>query len=127
MSNEFPAQVKQFITDRIDSVAELELLLLMRSNSEKSWTPQEACARLYASADAISLLLRGLKNKRMLATTLNDQAFVYQPDSPEMARLIDELAELYRDRRVAVITAVYSKPTDKIQSFADSFRLRKDK
>jgi hypothetical protein len=56
-----------------------------------------------------------------------DSTYVYRPESAELARLVDKLAEMYRERRVAVITAVYTKPIDKIRSFADAFRLRKEK
>jgi hypothetical protein len=100
---------------------------MMRSDPQKAWTAKEAGSKLYANADGISLLMRDLKDKRILATPGNDQTYVYRPESIDVSRMIDSLAELYREWRVAVITAVYSKPIDRIQSFADSFRLRKEK
>ena len=33
---------------------------------------------------------------------------------------------VYRERRVAVITQIYSRPVKKVQTFADSFRLRRE-
>jgi hypothetical protein len=127
MSNELSTNIKQFVTDHFDSVAELELLLLLRSDTSRSWTAEEAGKALYASPQAISLLMDSLKAKRLFATEGSQQLLVYRPETDELARLVDELADVYRERRVAVITAIYSKPSDKIRSFADSFRLRKDK
>jgi hypothetical protein len=127
MSNEFSPTIKQFISDQFDSVAELELLLLLRTDPSRTWTAQEAGAALYANPDAVSLLMDALKSKRLLETEGSEQRFFFRPESDELFRLIDELADLYRERRVAVITLIYSKPIDKIRSFADSFRLRKDK
>ncbi len=127
MSNEFSPTIKQFISDQFDSVAELELLLLLRSDPLRAWTAEEAGAALYASPEAVSLLMHALQSKRLLTAEGSERLFVYRPESEEAVRLVDELANLYRERRVAVITLVYSKPIEKIRSFADSFRLRKDK
>jgi hypothetical protein len=126
MNHDFPADIKQFIADNIDTVAQLELLLLLRNDPSKGWSPQEAGAALYGAADVIALQLADLQSKRLLARGPKDQTFAYRPETPELAQLVDRLADLYRERRVAVITAVYTKPVDKIRSFADSFRLRKD-
>jgi hypothetical protein len=127
MSDEFPADIKQFIADQIDSVAELELLLLLRNDPSKEWTPQEAGKALYASADGISMQMAALHSKRLLAAGTGEPTYVYRPANAELSGQVDRLADLYCHRRVAVITAIYTKPIDKIRSFADAFRLRKDR
>jgi hypothetical protein len=40
--------------------------------------------------------------------------------------LLGELARHYQERRVAVITEIYSNPVKKVQTFADAFRLRRE-
>ena len=40
-----------------------------------------------------------------------------------LARLCDSLEEAYRERPVSVINTIVS-PTDRMQSFADAFRLK---
>jgi hypothetical protein len=35
------------------------------------------------------------------------------------------LADTYRERRVAVITVIASKPMENVRAFSDAFRLRK--
>jgi hypothetical protein len=127
MNEDFPADIKQFIADHIDSVAQIELLLLLRSDPAKVWTPEDAGKALYSAADVTGLQMADLQLKRLLAPGPTDSTYVYRPESAELARLVDKLAEMYRERRVAVITAVYTKPIDKIRSFADAFRLRKEK
>jgi hypothetical protein len=126
MNEDFPADIKQFIADTIDSVAQLEVLLLLRSEPSKVWTAQEAGKALYSAADVTALLMADLHAKRLLAAG-GQNGYIYRPERPELASSVDQLAELYRQRRVAVITAIYTKPIDKIRSFADAFRLRKDK
>jgi hypothetical protein len=127
MNEDFPADIKGFIADNIDTVAQLELLLLLRSESGKMWTAEDAGKALYSSADVTALQMADLQQKRLLAPGAGPNTFIYRPEPVEVARLVDRLADLYRERRVAVITAVYTKPIDKIKSFADAFRLRKDK
>lgn len=127
MNDDFPADIKGFIADNIDTVAQLELLLLLRSDSVKQWTAEEAGRALYSSADVTALQMADLQQKRLLAPGSTAGTFVYRPEPADVALLVDRLADLYRERRVAVITAVYTKPIDKIKSFADAFRLRKDK
>jgi hypothetical protein len=126
MNHDFPADIKQFIADNIDTVAQLELLLLLRNAPARAWSAEEAGAALYAAANVIALQLADLRSKKLLAAGPQEQTFTYQPETAELSQLVDRLAEMYRERRVAVITAVYTKPVDKIRSFADAFRLRKD-
>jgi hypothetical protein len=41
--------------------------------------------------------------------------------------IASELQKAYRERPVTIIEMIYKKPPRQIQSFADAFRLRKDK
>jgi hypothetical protein len=53
--------------------------------------------------------------------------FRYAPRTPDLAGAVEELAQAYADRRVSVIGLIFAKPTDKLRSFADAFRIRKDR
>jgi len=44
-----PDEVKQFILNNIDSIAQLEALLLLRNNAEHDWTVDTVAKRLYIS------------------------------------------------------------------------------
>ena len=44
----------------------------------------------------------------------------------DLHRAVAGLAREYAARRVTVIGLIFSKPVDKIRSFADAFRLRRD-
>lgn len=56
-----------------------------------------------------------------------DGRYVYSPASPAIGALCDQLEKLYRERPVRVVNAIVSSPNDKLQSFADAFRLKGDK
>ena len=46
-----PDDVKQFIIEKIDSVAELEGLLLMSRNPETDWSVEALAQRLYTNRE----------------------------------------------------------------------------
>jgi hypothetical protein len=73
------------------------------------------------AAQLVELARRGYLQVSSPATL-----YQYQPGSEEADRLVGELIRLYQERRVAVITLIYSKPVNKVQTFADAFRLRKE-
>jgi len=50
----------------------------------------------------------------------------YAPATPELARLLDELAALYAKDLIAVTNIIHSKTGRKAQQFADAFKWRKD-
>jgi hypothetical protein len=51
----------------------------------------------------------------------------YAPTQPALAESVRQLALLYGERRVSVIEQIYAKPADPLQSFADAFRIRKER
>ena len=53
--------------------------------------------------------------------------FTYGPAAPDLQRAIGELAHIYNERPVTLITAIYKIADSRLQSFSDSFDLREDK
>lgn len=80
----------------------------------------------WAEGQLVELAARGL-----LAQINDDSAaermFQYQPQTPELDRAVAGLSHEYAERRVSVISLIFSKPMDKIRSFADAFRIRKER
>jgi hypothetical protein len=130
MSEDFPADIKQFISAHIRSVAELEAILMMRNQPDRRWSALEVSQSLYTSAEMAAAQLRELGHRGLLATApleSGEEGFQYRPAAADSDAKLAALAELYKQRRVSVITAIYSEPMDNVRTFADAFRLRKDK
>ena len=119
-----PDAVRELIIRRIDSIVQIEALLLIRSNPREAWSAAQIATRLYVSeaeaADALDRLcaadlLRSLDGK-------------YRLDGipPQHAALIDQLLAVYTQHLIPVTDIVHSKPR-RIGSFADAFRFRKDR
>ena len=119
-----PDVVREFIIKRIDSIAQIEALLLIRSNSREQWSAAQIAARLYISdteaTDALDRLcaadlLRALDGK-------------YRLDGipSQHIALIDQLLAVYTRHLIPVTDIVHTKRR-RIGSFADAFRFRKDR
>ncbi len=123
-----PEAVRRFLLMNIDSIAEWEGLLLLRAHPNKAWSAHEASRNLYISEDAAAVLLAALVARGMAAAkNLPDgKIYKYKPASSELARMIDEAADLYRQYLIPITQIIHSKGRSRIQEFADSFRLRKD-
>jgi predicted ArsR family transcriptional regulator len=120
-------EILAFITEYIDSVVQLEVLLLMQHAPAKPWTAAEVARELRIETSGAASQLTELCARKLL--TCDEQSspvYHYNPPTPEIATAIERLSEAYEERRVSVINLIYSKPVDKLKSFADAFRLRKD-
>jgi len=121
-----PDDIKQFILKSIDSVAQLEALLLLRANPQGKWDVQAVAKRLYITEqDAFPLLAR-LSEQGLVARGDESGDYVYQPASADLRQMVDRLAEVYAKHLVPVTHLIHSKPRTRMQEFADAFRLRKD-
>jgi len=122
-----PPEVRQFIADHIDSVLQLEILLLLLNHPQQDYSIADLATELRVDVSFVSEQLDNLCARGILTcTNQQDKLFRYGPRSPELNRAIEGLRTAYADRRVSVISLIFAKPVDKLRSFADAFRLRKD-
>lgn len=126
--DDIQADVRSFIAEQIDSVAQLELLLLLHGDATKTWSAAEAALKLCTAAEMTATLLAELTQRGLLTVVgAPELRYSYAPRTKQLAQLVSALAQLYHERRVTVITLIYAQPVDKLRSFADAFRIRQDK
>jgi hypothetical protein len=53
-------------------------------------------------------------------------SFRYAPASAELDRIVGELEKVYAERPTTVVKAIMAAPSEKLQIFADAFRIKKD-
>src|SRR5262245_13957951 len=122
-----PSDVRQFILTSIDSIAQLEALLLLRANPQEKWNVSAIAKRLYINEQETSPLLAGLCEQELIAPSGSDPVeYLYQPVSAYLSQMVDRMAELYAKHLVPVTNLIHSKPRNRMQEFADAFKLRKD-
>jgi hypothetical protein len=118
-----PGDLREFIMRHIDSVAELEALLLMRATPNESWDVPSVARRLYTNETQIAAPFGRFCEEGLLTCT--DHLYKYAP-SPELAVLVDKLADAHARHLIAVTNLIHTKPR-RIREFADAFKLRKDR
>jgi hypothetical protein len=119
-----PPEVVEFIQSSVKSVWSVESLLFLRRRSDRSWTDEELIRELRSSrsivADTLATFLQA-----GLATEENG-AYRYAPASSELDRIVGELEKVYAERPTTVVKAIMASPSEKLQIFADAFRIKKD-
>ncbi|MBI3467767.1 MAG: hypothetical protein HY000_32565 [Planctomycetes bacterium] len=124
---DLPDDVKRFIVENVRSVAQLEMLLLLRANRNTLWTAESVSRALYTTPEMMAAQLAELQARGLLVSNeASDRQYRYEPKTAELDRTVGELEQIYKERRVSVISQIYSAPVDKVRTFADAFRLRKE-
>lgn len=116
----FPSDVDSFIAQFIDSVGQVEILLLVRTQRDRQWTVDEISRQLRSTPHSVSLRLAQLEERGLVMRS--EEGFAYAA-RPKVDELVERLARAYDERRTSVIERIFSR-RDAIQSFADAFRIR---
>jgi hypothetical protein len=123
--NELSAEVHRFITERIDSAEQLEILLLLHREPERQWSAQDVSKEVYTVPASATMRLESLVSGGLISSTGGaDPHYRYSPATDTLRVQVDQLSTAYRADRVAVIKTIFARPPDPLQSFADAFRLR---
>jgi hypothetical protein len=123
MSNEpVPDDVRDLILRHIDSVAQLEALLLLRAHPADWWPAGSTARRLYAPEGEIVRALARLCADGFLIR--EQEAYRYECSAEKRAR-VDRLAETYSRHLIPVTNLIHAKPRN-IRQFSDAFKFRTD-
>jgi hypothetical protein len=122
---ELPPRVTALVRGHLNSVEQLEVLLLLARDASRSWTADEVAAELVSTPYSVAIRLDDLEKQGLLVG--DDDTYRYEPRTDELRAGVAELGEVYPKRRVSVINLIFAPPEDSLRSFSDAFRLRRDK
>lgn len=124
----FSDELDKFIATEINSLEQLEILLLLSGNPHKWWTAQGVYEVIKSSPQSVQERLNEMQERGILRKETDSEVrYQFGPTEGTIWRTINELREAYKERSVKVVQAIYSKPPDAVQEFAKAFRVRKDK
>jgi hypothetical protein len=123
----FSEELEKFIAAEINSLEQLEILLLLSGNPHKWWTAAGVYEVIKSSVQSVQdrldeMVQRGILRKE----SDNDVRYQFAPANEAIWNITSELRDAYKERSVKVVQAIYSKPPDAVQEFARAFRVRKD-
>jgi hypothetical protein len=120
--NQAREEVDRFILDEIDTVPQLEALLLLWKTRPRWWKHDDLAAALYISADATREVIE-LLGKMGLVTRNNAGEYAYAAGTKDA--LIAAVAETYSRELVRISRMIHDKAPSAIRAFADAFRFKK--
>ena len=124
---EITVAVKDFIHQHINSVEQLEVLLLMLSRSDKEWSAAEVGRELYIQPASAATRLADLQRSGLLEQSRSTpEAYRYAPSDSALGSAAREVAAAYSVRRVGIINLILEKPLDNVRVFSNAFRIRRD-
>jgi hypothetical protein len=118
-----PAELRDFLARHIDSIAQLEALLLSRGSPNTLWDAATAAKRLYIAEPEAAEILAHLAECGLLERA--EAGYRYAPRPAQLAALIDLLADQYARHLIPITNLIHAKPR-RIRQFADAFKLKKD-
>jgi hypothetical protein len=121
-----PAAVLQFVLKRIDSVTELETILIMSADETRAWSVDEIATRIYVASPSAAAVLHALQQRRLIQSTEGETRFRFSPASEEERQAVLQTAIAYRTHLIPIATLIHRKASAPVQEFARAFSLKKD-
>lgn len=122
------SEIASFLDAHIDSIPQMEILMLLHAGKAQGWTADTIAARIYHPLSGVLPLLRGLQAHGLV--TLEGPAdaplFRYH-DRPEARALMDSVVAAYRTQLIEVTRFVHAKASRSVLEFARAFDLKKDR
>ncbi|HEY3458214.1 MAG TPA: hypothetical protein VGK64_26775 [Bryobacteraceae bacterium] len=122
-------EIYRFILNQIDSVPQMEALLLVWESRPKKWAENEIAERLYIGIDAVRNIMQELVRRRLLAADTQQSAkqYFYESKPEDLDGLIEVVAATYRRDLVRVSTFIHTKASSAVRDFARAFKFTKER
>jgi hypothetical protein len=122
-----PERVRTFVREHIQSIEQVEVLLLLFRTAPREWTAMSTGRELRIDPVSAARRLTDFQSQGLVKARPGDEALLYWYDgaSGTLDRAISELATAYHERRTALINLILSTPNEDVRVFADAFRLRR--
>jgi hypothetical protein len=127
--------LQAFLHDSISSYEELEALLLLVRQSDRSWSDSELAEALKVPVDAIAPALDELASVEGLLevdTQAGQRRFQYAPRSQLLRQVVEELSIAYVEQRLAIVQLMSANALDRVRGaamrhLANAFRIERPK
>jgi hypothetical protein len=119
-----PEHISEFLRSTVKTVWALDLLRLLKGTQHRSWTVLALTAELRGSIPMVESNLEIFKSWGLV---MEDSQGLYRYASNEMLdAVVVELLQIYRERPMAIIQKIAEAPNDKLKTFVDAFRIKRE-
>jgi hypothetical protein len=120
---DLPADVVDFLDKYIDSIPELETLLMMGDDPRQPWTEAVVARRIYVPVGVARSILETLLRRRLIVAAEDGCRFAASDDAQRA--LVMRVANTYRSNLVSVANFIHKKAPASVMEFARAFDLKK--
>ena len=116
----------EFVNETVDSIEQLELLLMLIESSDRWWDAVTAASKLGVEPARAQRDLEHFATRNLLAVNLaNDVSYRFDPGSPSLAVRAEAVAAAHRSNARALFRLVSGRQKRAVRDFADAFRIRR--
>jgi len=119
-------EVMQFITNSIDTVPELEALLLFWEQGAAGLTVKQLASRLYVPRGVGARLIRVLERRKFIAPTGSGSHYVYDPGWEPSDGFMARVNATYRGHLIRITRFIHAKAPTAVLEFARAFEPSRD-
>jgi predicted ArsR family transcriptional regulator len=125
-----PSDVARFLREDVESVRQLDALLLLSADAARPWRAEQVSGELRCGLGWTVQQLEDLAAKGLVEHTAGQDgqpAYRYAPRDHGLQTIVATVTELYQRRKTAVISLIFGEPSrDSARAFSDAFRLRRE-
>jgi hypothetical protein len=126
-TNQIPAHLLRFLEENIDTVPQLETLLMMHEDQSRTWLVADVASRNYTSESRAMDTLNALHRRGLVSSEESPARFRFNSAKEEFRALVGDLAGCYQ-RNLSLVTAfIHAKPSASVKEFARAFDMKKDR
>jgi len=119
------AALRLFLQQRLTSIDQIEIVLLLMRDPARAWTAPEVAAAVGTPQESAAMRLFLLASGGLIVfEAAGMPKYRYASGNAEADAMLSELAELYEVDPAGVAVLV-GAPPDPLRSFADAFKLKK--
>jgi predicted transcriptional regulator len=128
MEDIIPDEIKNFLLANIESILQLEALLLLRRHQDQKLSCETIAERLYVSSSDASGALRKLVVRGLIMMEIKGESSVFQYNYANQAviQAVDRVADVYSNYLIPVTNLIHNRPLKSLQEFSDAFKLREE-
>jgi hypothetical protein len=124
VSSRLSPDVRTLIRRHVHSVGELELLMLLHAERDRSWSVAEICDALACPPSWAAAKLDGMSDAGLVQAAGTTWRFA--PATSELEHTTAALQEAYRLHSRDVVRFVFAAPGRDLKEFSDAFRVRRE-
>ena len=127
MTPDISEEVRQFVAKYIQSLDQVEVLLLVSALPDRAWSADAVYKVVLSNPALVVERLENFVAAGLLRRSGDPPVFSYAPPTVEVANQVAALSAIYKTSRHKIVEFIYRPRPDPMKSFSDAFKLKPEK